>query len=111
MNYAPEWKPNVGRATPVGVYPRGLSLEGIADMAGNVWEWCADWFDEYSADEADDPSGPSEGVRRVCRGGSWNGRPWNCRVSYRYDNVPADRSGYQGFRVVGVCGQDSQRKT
>jgi formylglycine-generating enzyme required for sulfatase activity len=110
MNYTPlgsEWKPNVGCATPVGVYPRGLSFEGIADMAGNVWEWCAEWYAEYSADEAENPTGPSTAVRRVCRGGGWDNNPRVCRDSYRIATGPAHRDDALGFRVVvGVCGQD-----
>jgi len=52
------YQSNIGRATPVGVYPRGATPEGILDMAGNVWEWCQDWFGDYPAGRVSNPSGP-----------------------------------------------------
>ena len=62
-----------GQTTPVGSYP--ANGYGLYDMAGNVWEWCWDWFDEawYRKSGATDPNtrGPDSGVDRVYRGGSW----------------------------------------
>jgi formylglycine-generating enzyme required for sulfatase activity len=90
-----------GSPTPVGVFPAGNSTEGISDLLGNVWEWCTDWYGEYSEETAEDPAGPPNGKYRVMRGGSWNNDPQYVRVSYRDGGVPAYRNYVVGFRCAG----------
>lgn len=99
------WRdPNVddgyAETSPVGHYPRGASPFGIEDMAGNVWEWCADFFDAYQSRERINPAGPASGGKRVYRGGSWKSRASNLRGSARGSNLPTFSSNDVGFRIV-----------
>jgi formylglycine-generating enzyme required for sulfatase activity len=75
---------------------------GLHDMHGNVWEWCADWY-YATLPGGTDPSGPSSGVNRVYRGGSWfHSGADNCRAAIRRGNDPDDRRYYLGFRPALV---------
>ncbi len=92
-----------GGTAPVGSYPDGKSVEGVLDMAGNVWEWCKDWYQEdwYAKAAKNDPPGPEGGEYRVLRGGSWrNNDPANFRCAYRDWSRPGIRYNIGGFRLV-----------
>ncbi|MBQ9238425.1 MAG: SUMF1/EgtB/PvdO family nonheme iron enzyme, partial [Treponema sp.] len=73
---------------------------GLYDMSGNVFEWCWDWYGNYTADAATDPTGAAAGSARDWRGGSWDNTENFARASYRLKYPPEIRSYSIGFRVV-----------
>ena len=73
---------------------------GIYDMTGNVWEWCQDWFGNYSLSSQTNPTGPSTGSNRVYRGGGWSSRARSCRSANRDDCMPGSRYYNLGLRLA-----------
>jgi len=73
---------------------------GLFEMHGNVWEWCADWYDEFSVMPIIDPLGSDTGSSRVLRGGSWSNHGWRTRSANRAWYAPVNRDNYIGFRLV-----------
>ena len=88
-----------GQTVPVGSF--GENGYGLYDMAGNVWEWVADWYasDYYASSPSSNPTGPDSGSSRVLRGGSWYPYgAFNIRSAIHYWDDPANTSSYLGFR-------------
>jgi len=80
----------------------GANGYGLYDVAGNVWEWCQDWYGEnyYSSSPVKNPLGPDTGSMRVLRGGYWTNNTAYLRVASRLNCFPLDRSFCYGFRCV-----------
>jgi formylglycine-generating enzyme required for sulfatase activity len=99
LNYNNE----VGDTTEVGKYPNGASPYGALDMAGNLWEWVADWYSDtyYQSSLSSNPFGPDSGKYRVLRGGSWSLKyDGDVRSASRYGFDPSLPFSYIGFRCA-----------
>ncbi len=94
---------NPGKPAPVGSYPAGASPYGCLDMVGNVWQWCADWYDDkyYRNSPAHNPTGAETGKWRVLRGGFWGSSATAyLRTAFRSSSEPAKQYSFIGFRCV-----------
>lgn len=98
--------PHTTKLFSVGSFPKGASPYGIMDMAGSVWEWTADWYDEtyYSQSQNKNPKGPDDGKYRVLRGGGWNSIRLQLQCPYRYYEKPDNTTYHIGFR----CAHDAK---
>ncbi|HIE42315.1 MAG TPA: hypothetical protein EYP95_03635 [Nitrospinaceae bacterium] len=94
--------------SPVGNYPMGRSVYGVYDMAGNVSEWVADFYDQFYYNNAPmmNPPGPENKKNRVFRGGSWDARSVDIRTSKRFAASPGRKDSILGFR----CGRSKNPK-
>ena len=88
--------------SPVGAFPGGASFFGLEDMAGNVWEWCQDFYQPLAGAPKRNPRGVTSGSKRVYRGGSWKSRFSNLRTTARGSNVSNYSCNDVGFRIA--CG-------
>jgi uncharacterized protein (TIGR02996 family) len=99
--YGREKGPNLARPCPVGSYLPNIL--GLYDMHGNIWEWCADWFDDdyYRNAPKENPQGATSSQYRSLRGGgSWTNSGMSCRAARRVRNHPDSLESIYGFRVL-----------
>ena len=90
-----------GQTVQVGSYASGVSPYGVHDMAGNVYEWCSDWYDPnyYSSSPSQNPQGPSSGSRKILRGGGCYSGSDGLRSALRYTFLPSSTHRAVGFRI------------
>jgi formylglycine-generating enzyme len=88
------------RKRTVAVKSLPCNAWGLYQMHGNVWEWCSDWYAEYSQDDFSDPQGPDSGSYRVIRGGSWINIACNVRSASRWSFDPGYHDANLGFRLL-----------
>jgi formylglycine-generating enzyme len=104
LNFNQSWR-GEATLTEVGIYEKGKSPYGVYDVAGNVWEWVADWYDPgyYAISPAQNPQGPENGTHKTLRSSGWQGETPQVRIFTRIKSLPTDRNNSTGFR----CAQDA----
>jgi formylglycine-generating enzyme required for sulfatase activity len=94
------YKNTADAMSPSPVGKKQPNAWGLYDMHGNVSEWCADWYGNYPGGSVTDPAGPSSGLFRVVRGGSWGAAPQDCRSAFRLALKPERQGNSIGVRVA-----------
>ncbi len=92
------WYLGCDKTYPVGIKQRNEL--GLWDMTGNVWEWCEDWYGDFSSSAQSNPKGPAQGTYRVNRGGGWGSSPESCHVSNRDYTDPKTPWNIIGLRLA-----------
>lgn len=100
----PQVNDGYSETSPVGAFPSGASVFGLEDMAGNVWEWCLDFYQPLAGAPKRNPRGIVSGSNRVYRGGSWKSRFSNLRTTARGSNASNYSCNDVGFRIACECG-------
>jgi len=98
--YAVAWYDNNSRDKTHPVAQKQPNELGLYDMSGNVYEWCSDWYGDYSSSPQTDPQGSNSEEYRVLRGGGWLHHDSGCRVAFRLGYSPDGRYNFYGFRLV-----------
>jgi formylglycine-generating enzyme len=101
LNYNQRWR-GENTLMPVGSYEAGKSPYGAYDMAGNVWEWVADWYDPlyYEKSPSTNPQGPETGTHKVLRSSGWSVETPLVRIFTRVQSDPLNRNDSTGFRCA-----------
>ena len=95
-------KEGADTVSPIGNRDKGMSPYGVHDLAGNLYEWVADWYDEavYTPLPTSNPRGPTQGTTKVQRGGSYINSPYRLRSSFRTKGDPTEHDPNVGFRCA-----------